>query len=624
MVCGLSRIVDALPALAWTALPDGHVDCVNQRWCEYTGLSPGNACDRGWQAAIHPKDLPDLLERWQAILASGEAGEMEARLRRFDGEFRLFHISSNPMRDEAGHIVKWCGVNTDIEDRRRAEESLRLRELNFQLIVDSIPVPVAVTTPTGEVESLNQSTLEFFGKTLEELRRWVTAADVIHPDDLESTVAVQKEAHRLGRSYSHETRHRRVDGVYRWFNNVGLPLRDTDGRILRWFSLQIDIDDRKRAEDALRTAERELVSIINTIPTSAWSTRPDGYCDFLNQRWLDYAGISMDQAQGWNWATAIHPDDWEALREYWQSALASGTPVDTEARIRRFDGVYRWFLFRANPLRDESGNIIKWYGTNVDIDDRKRSDEELSKARSELARVSRMTSLGALTASIAHEVTQPLAVMVTSADSCLQWLAKEPPNLERARTAAESVVVNGHRAGHIVESVRALARRSSSEMVMLDINRLIRDTLDLVQSEVHRHQVSLETCFLDTPRYVRGNPTQLQQVIVNLVMNGLESINATTGAPRILRVIADSDQNGGLLTIIEDSGSGIDPGIADRIFEPMFSTKPGGMGLGLSICRSIVEGHGGRLGAAPNPMGGSIFRFSIPKAADAASVECTA
>src|SRR3712207_6653174 len=244
---------------------------VNRRWLDYTGLRPDEACGWAWQAAIYPDDLSQLLERWRSILASGEPGEMEARVRRFDGQYRRLLFHSSPMCDDAGRIVKWYGVGTDVEDLRRAEETLARRELDFQLIVDSISVPVAVTTPSGEVEGLNQPTLEYFGKTFDELKGWRTS-DVVHPDDLQHTVTSQLQAHQAGSTYNIESRHRRADGVYRWYNVRGFPLRDAQGRILRWFHLLIDIDDRKRAEEALQATERNLTEIINTIPVLAWST----------------------------------------------------------------------------------------------------------------------------------------------------------------------------------------------------------------------------------------------------------------------------------------------------------------------------------------------------------------
>ncbi|MGB9178262.1 MAG: PAS domain S-box protein, partial [Pyrinomonadaceae bacterium] len=369
----LGRVLNVLPGLVWAALPDGQIDFVNQRWCEYTGLRVDEACGCGWQTAIHPEDLPELLPRWQSILASGESGEMEARLRRFDGDYHWLHISASPSRDAAGEVVKWYGVSTDIEERRRAEEALRVRELSFRLIVDSIPAPVAVTTPSGEVEALNQPTLEYFGKTYEELKGWKNS-DVVHPDDLQRTVAAQVEAHETGSAYNVESRHRRADGVYRWFNVLGLPLRDTEGHILRWFILQIDIDDRKRAEEALRSVERDLNQIINTIPALAWSAGKDGSAEFFNQQYLDFVGLSAEEASGLGWTAAVHPDDLNSLVATWASIVASEEPGEAEARMRGHDGEYRWFLFRASPVRDEKGNIVKWYGINTDIDDLKKAE----------------------------------------------------------------------------------------------------------------------------------------------------------------------------------------------------------------------------------------------------------
>ena len=224
MEIDLGRVLDELPAMVWTAQPDGRIDFVNRRWSEYTGLSLGEAHGWGWQAAIDPDALPQLLTRWRSILASGEPSELEAPVRGFDGQYRRFRVQCSPMLDDGGRIIKWCGVATDIEDLRRAEETLRRRELDFQLVVDSIPVPVAVTTPSGEVEGLNQPTLDYFGKTFEELKGWKTS-DVVHPDDLERTIVAQLDAHQNGSAYDVESRHRRADGVYRWHNVRGFPLR---------------------------------------------------------------------------------------------------------------------------------------------------------------------------------------------------------------------------------------------------------------------------------------------------------------------------------------------------------------------------------------------------------------
>ena len=372
----LRRFVNHVPALGWSALPDGSLEYVNQRFRDYTGLSPDELYGSGWKSAIHRDDI-QTLESWsQELLQSREAGTTEVRLRRFDGSYRWFLVFANPLRDESGSVVAWYGTNIDIEDRKQAEATLRARELSWRQIVDNIPGLVATMGATGEVEFLNRQTLEYFGKPHDDLKNWALS-DAVHPDDLPRVIQARIKSIEEGGIYDIEHRCRRADGVYRWFQVRGLPVRDAEDTITAWYLLLTDIDDRKKAEEALRSAERNLAAIINTIPTTAWTTRPDGYCDFLNQVWLEYAGMSAEQAEGWGWAEAIHPDDRANLIDQWHLCLVSGTPLDTEARIRRFDGSYRWFLFRANPLRDESGKIVKWYGTTIDIEDRKQREETL-------------------------------------------------------------------------------------------------------------------------------------------------------------------------------------------------------------------------------------------------------
>jgi PAS domain S-box-containing protein len=268
-------------------------------------------------------------------------------------------------------------------ERKRAEGALRnaldeiqKSESKLRQVIDAIPALAWCNLPDGPNEFLNKGWHEYTGLSAEQSHGW-SWQNAFHPDDLPALMEKWMKMLTSGEPDEIEARLRRHDGVYRWFLIRAQPFRDESGTIIRWYGTSTDIEDRKEAEQALRASERNLAAIINTIPTTAWTTRPDGYCDFLNQVWLDYAGMSTEQAQGWGWAEAIHPDDRERLVEVWQSCLASGTPVETEARIRRFDSSYRWFLIRANPLRDESGNILKWYGTCIDIEDRKRGEEAL-------------------------------------------------------------------------------------------------------------------------------------------------------------------------------------------------------------------------------------------------------
>lgn len=376
MESNFGRAFDTLPAMMWTAAPDGRIDFVNRRWSDYTGLSLDEAHGWEWQAVVSADDLPKLLEHWRSILASGESGEMDARVRRFDGEYRWFRVHCSPMHDESGQIIKWCGVGTDVDDLRRAQETLRQCELDFQLIVDSIPIPVAVTTPSGEVEGLNQRTLDYFGKSLEELKGW-KASDVVHPDDLEQTIAAQLEAHQKGSTYNVESRHRRADGVYRWYNVLGMPLRDSQGDILRWLHLLVDIDDRKRAEEALSASERYARSIVDSIPGMVAAFTPDGELEFVNRQIVEFFGKQFEELRRWATSDMTHPEDLPRAVESFTRSIASGEPFEDEVRARRFDGVYRWFQSRGFPLRDTDGRIVRWYNLLIDIDERKRAEEAL-------------------------------------------------------------------------------------------------------------------------------------------------------------------------------------------------------------------------------------------------------
>ena len=315
------------------------------------------------------------------------------RLRRSDGTYRWFQNNGFPLRDAAGEIARWCVLLTDIDERKRAEDALRESERESRLIVDSIPGLVATFTPAGEVEFVNRQVLDYFGKTLEELKHWETG-DATHPEDLPRVVEHFTRAIASGDPFEFEVRARRFDGVYRWFQSRGFPLRDTNGHIVRWYNLLIDIDERKRAEEAHAASERNLKLTIDTIPALAWSARPDGSAEFFNQHFLDFIGLSAEQASGWGWTAAVHADDLNGLAATWQHIIGSEAPGEAEARLRRYDGTYRWFLFRANPLRDESGAIVQWYGVNTDIEDRKRAEAELRRAYDSFADAQRLSKTG--------------------------------------------------------------------------------------------------------------------------------------------------------------------------------------------------------------------------------------
>jgi PAS domain S-box-containing protein len=363
--------------------------------------------------------------------------------------------------------------------------------------------------------------------------------------------------------------------------------------------------------------------VIDTIPAIVFEVGPDGSPTFANRRWLEYTGSPPRQPgridpddQAWRDATCVHPEDLGEYVTHWQRALAEGRPFESETRVRRADGEYRWFLARHVPFRDEQGEIRKWFGTLTDIEDRKQTEQErvrLRQLEADLAHINRVSMLGELTASIAHEVNQPLSGVVSNGGACLRWLAGDVPDLDEAREAAKRIVRDGKRAGEIITRIRALTRRREVPKEPLDLNELIRAVLALVSDQVKRHGVILRTDLAPDVFPVLGDQVQLQQVVLNLIMNAIDAMSTVRDRARELVLTTRNIDPDQVQASVEDSGIGLDPNTKAKMFESFYTTKPGGMGMGLAICRSILQAHGGRLWATTKAGPGTAFCFALPK-----------
>jgi PAS domain S-box-containing protein len=547
-------VVDTIPALAWSARADGSADFFNQRWLDYTGLSAEQARDWGWTVAVHPDDRNALVDYWRSVLASGDSGEIEGRLRQFDGVYRWFLFRATPSLDNDARIVKWFGTNTDIEDRKRAEllltgenlvlemistgnslesilealcrvveqtasgclcsvilidptgskiqqavapslpssyndrfrdipvdreggpcteaarrktqvivsdvasdtrwetygwrtaalahglracwsttilapnglvlgtfaiywreprtpseydqkiieqithlaaiaierkrneAALQESEQRFRRIVDTVPGFVCTLTAAGEVELVNRQVLEYFGKTTEELKNWGTS-NVVHPEDLPRVIDAWKRSVETGQPYDLELRQRRADGVFLWFQSRAFPARDPEGRVTSWYMLLTDIDDRKRAEDTLRSNEQSLRLIVDSIPGFVSTANAAGEVELVNRQVLEYFGKTTEELKNWATSDALHPDDLPRLTDAYRHSIETGRPRDVEARSRGADGVYRWFHLRSRPQLDAEGRVVRWYTLATDIDKRKRAEAQLEKAFEEIKRL---------------------------------------------------------------------------------------------------------------------------------------------------------------------------------------------------------------------------------------------
>jgi len=1026
----LDAIVNTIPTAAWTTRPDGYCDFLNQVWLDYAGMTMEEAQGWGWAVSIHPQDRKKLVEEWQSCLASGTPVDTEARIRRFDGSYRWFLIRGNPLKDEGGKILKWYGTCVDIEDRKRGEETLRARELSWRQVVDNIPGLVATTGALGEIEFLNRQTLEYFGKTTQELKDWALIG-AVHPDDLPRVIEARKKSIEVGQIYEVEHRCRRADGVYRWFQVRGLPVRDTQNKVTAWYLLLTDIDDRKRAEEALQQSEQrwrtafensaisimmrnlegrfiaansvfqhmlgyteselcqlnfmdvtheedrktelQLIGeilegkrqhyqiekryrrkdgallwvrnnvalvpgmrdappflfavveditgrkqeesarryseerhrvVVETANDAVVSADESGAIQFANpatmrvfgydaaeligkpltvlmpefmqklhengfrrylatgQRHVNWQGseftglrkngqefpvevsfgeLTMNgrrvftgfirdiserkraeealrrseaflaEAQrlshtgSWHWnvrsgevswsreycdifdfdfekdkpsyplfISRVHPEDRPKVEQILWADVREKRDFDGEYRLLLPDGSIKYLHSLGKCSVSRSGEV-EYIGAVIDITERKRVEEafrlivvgtatttgsdffqslvqhmaqalrtryafvtacddqkhartlafwkgdgfgedfefdiadtpcekvlhgnvchyrqglqglfpldklladwqaesylgvpmldrsnrvighiaildsnpmeadlraidllkifasraaaelkrqkaedqlqaalqereRLRNAQAELAHINRVSTMGELTASLAHEIKQPISAAMTDAQTCMRWLARERPEVAEAREAASRLVKDVTRANEIIGRIGSLFKKHVPMRELIDVNELIREMIGLMRSEASRYSISIRSELADGLPQIMADRIGLQQVLMNLMLNGVEAMRDMT-APGTLTIVSRRSEDGQLTVSILDTGVGVSPEKIDQIFSAFVTSKPQGTGMGLPISRSIIESHGGRLWATPNTGPGTTFQFVLP------------
>ena len=484
----LREVIETIPVMAWSAAADGAAEFFNKRWLEYAGLTANQARGVGWTTAVHPSDVNGLRDYWQEILASGRAGEFEARLRRFDGDHRWFLFRATPSLDKSGKVVKWYGTNTDIEERKRAEQDLRRSE------------------------------------------------------------AYLAEAQKLTQTGSCA-----IDGASR--------------QTLYW--------------------SEEMYRLFDLDP---------------------HQGLPMWE----EWLQRIHPEDRESVRRAGDRAFLEKMSCDVEFRVVNPDGAVKHIQGIGHPVLSPEGGLVQVVGTMVDITARKHAEaarDRLRQLEAELVHINRVSTMGGLTASLAHEIKQPIGAAVTNAEACQRLLDRDRPNLQEALAAAQEMVKDSRRAADIIDRVRTLYQKGPSQLDRVDVNELIREMVVVLSNEANRHSVTIHIDLAEGLPMVVGDRVQLQQALMNLMLNGIEAIRDTAGQ---LSIKSQSAENGQVLISVTDTGVGLPADVMDRIFEAFFTTKPEGTGLGLAITRSIVESHGGRIWATANSGGGATFHFTLP------------
>jgi len=630
----LRQIVDGISALVAVLTPDGAVEIVNRQVLNYFSKTLEELREWSGTDAVHPDDLPTVIALWTRSIESGEPYDIElrqrARMASTEGSMRRVCLCG--MQKAASFVGSSCkrmSMSAGATRQRSRVRSKRLPspKLNFEeSSMPSLSSLSRLALTANFCPRIRQAVLDYTGLTKEEVRT-ESFRDVFHPEDSERLRPERDAAISRGVPFEYERRVRRRDGQYRWLLVQYNPLRDERGAVIRWYATGTDIDDRKRAEDALRSNEESLRLIVDNIPGFVSTANATGELEHVSRQVLEYFGKTAEQMKNWAISDAHHPDDRARAIDAYKHSIETGEPLDCEARNRRADGVYRWFHVRGRPQRDADGRIVRWYNLVTDIDERKRAEEALGQSindnremedalrstRRKLSAAMQIATVAEMSASIAHEINQPLASVVTNAHACQTWLSHDPPNLERAQATLDRIIRDGHSAAEVVRRIRALFKEAAPVKAPLDMNQIIAEVLRVLSDELRDNSIVVETeLAADLPR-IAGDHVQIQQTLINLVHNATEAMAGLTDRPKSL-VLKSRRQGEELVIEVRDHGVGIkDPAL---VFEPFFTTKESGMGMGLSISRSIVEAHGGRIWATANEDAGTTFSVALPLASE--------
>jgi PAS domain S-box-containing protein len=506
---------------------------------------------------------------------------------------------------------------------RESEARLRTSEERLKLAIDAAGLGIWDWDVEQDRLVWDDSVYQLYGVHKDKFSGAFDAwSRCLVPEDVARANADVEAALRGDREFTSDFRVRRADGAIRTIRGVAQIIRNADGRPMRMVGINRDVTD-------LLSAEREREQLVHELRRSAtylteaeklshtgcwaWNTKT-GELFWSPEEWrifgLDPAATQLSYQI---LIELIHPEDRPFLEENSARAVRDGKSFDIPFRAVLRDGTVNHLHSVGKPF-EKSGDAIEYVGVTVDETERVRANAAMHEAQTELARVARLTTMGELAASIAHEINQPLAAVVAYGNGALRWLTHVPPNIDETRDALKGIVEEGNRAGEVIVRIRDLLRHRKPEYIALDINEAIRETLALVGSALRSRSVAVQTILSADLPLALGDRVQLQQVVMNLTVNGADAMNSVADRPRVLWIGSKLDDEGNIQVTIKDSGIGIDEAIRDRIFNPLFSTKPAGMGMGLSICRSIIEAHGGRIWASPGTPHGTDFQFTIPNA----------
>jgi PAS domain S-box-containing protein len=617
----LRQIIETVPAFLWSTGSDGEPTHINRRMLDYSGMRLEEFKNRGWEAFVHPADYPETAKGFYHAIQTGTSYQGVMRLRRADGEFRWHHARCEPLRDRQGNIIQWYGLSVDMDEAKKAEEQPR-SAVQLQATLNVIPAYTWYTAPSGGLTFVNKRTADYLGLPEDHPQRfgidvgapWDAHIPLLHPDDREESRKAWSTCLRTGEAGEFSQRVPNAQGVYRWFLSRAEPFRASDGTLLQWVGVNLDIEELKCAEQALRESEAKFRDYAETASDWFWEIGPDYKFTLLTENAFGSHPADRIGTACWDHALdlEIEPEKWRLIR----------ADLDSRKPFRDFvycalggDGSPMYVRTSGKPMFDADARFRGYRGTGTDVTALIRAQEERERLRqleSDLAHMNRLSMMGELAASLAHEIAQPIATARNNARAALNFSDSSATDMGQVREALAAVVDDADRAGEILDRIRDHIKKTPPRKERVDLSQAITDVIALAQGAIVRNGVSVQTRLAEGLPHVQADRVQVQQVVLNLILNAVEAMGSIEEGARELSISTEQQKAGGILVSVRDSGPGIDSKHLDRVFDAFYTTKSSGVGMGLSICRSIINAHGGRLWADVNAPRGAVFRFTLP------------